>query len=395
MHVESWTNSPGSYYLNEVVGEGGYDGFDEHGNTFNYKYPVSFTTGYQTKTHNLSPGRGPKEYVRFIARQRNVRPFVYRESGVGGNGNPYEVNYYSFPSEFLEPDYGAREGILEYNCESCSITKALNKLRTGDKIQLVNDAIEARKTLSMISNATTSLIGAYRSARRGNWGLAASHLGITPGRSGSNDPTTRWLEYQYGWKPLMGDIIGGIKNIQTGMRRDPLLQQFVAKGVCRDQEQRHDTSYGRDRELTLQILVKTQYAYRISSSVLDAIDTFGVINPLSIAWEAVPFSFVVDWFVPIGNTLEALTATAGLEFVSGSRSYVHYKTLESRGPESVSPDPHFTVVDRGSYGSHSFYFRRIPLGNFEMPRLYANTHPFSTPRVASAISLIRQLVRSR
>jgi len=34
--------------------------------------------------------------------------------------------------------------------------------------------------------------------------------------------------------------------------------------------------------------------------------SLGVNNPVSIVWNAIPFSFVLDWFLPIGNMLENL-----------------------------------------------------------------------------------------
>jgi hypothetical protein len=38
----------------------------------------------------------------------------------------------------------------------------------------------------------------------------------------------------------------------------------------------------------------------------------GFINPASIAWEAVPFSFVVDWFANVGQVLNSATDFVGL-----------------------------------------------------------------------------------
>jgi hypothetical protein len=34
----------------------------------------------------------------------------------------------------------------------------------------------------------------------------------------------------------------------------------------------------------------------------------GLTDPLSVAWELIPYSFVVDWFVPIGTYLDNLNA---------------------------------------------------------------------------------------
>ena len=58
-------------------------------------------------------------------------------------------------------------------------------------------------------------------------------------------------------------------------------------------------------------------------------------NPLLTAWELVPYSFVVDWFIPIGDFLSQFSASHGLQYVSGTsvtyikysanRSYRHYR----------------------------------------------------------------------
>jgi hypothetical protein len=42
-----------------------------------------------------------------------------------------------------------------------------------------------------------------------------------------------------------------------------------------------------------------------------ALSSAGVTNPLLVAWELVPFSFVVDWFLPVGNYVEQLDAMLG------------------------------------------------------------------------------------
>lgn len=51
-----------------------------------------------------------------------------------------------------------------------------------------------------------------------------------------------------------------------------------------------------------------------------ALNQLGLANPLALAWELTSLSFVVDWILPIGQVLNALTASAGLSFVNGSLS---------------------------------------------------------------------------
>jgi hypothetical protein len=38
--------------------------------------------------------------------------------------------------------------------------------------------------------------------------------------------------------------------------------------------------------------------------------TLGLLNPENVAWELLPWSFVVDWFIPIGQYLDARAITS-------------------------------------------------------------------------------------
>lgn len=49
--------------------------------------------------------------------------------------------------------------------------------------------------------------------------------------------------------------------------------------------------------------------------------SLGLLDPLTLAWELIPFSFVVDWFLPVGTYLSQLTALNGLTLMNGFTSY--------------------------------------------------------------------------
>jgi hypothetical protein len=50
--------------------------------------------------------------------------------------------------------------------------------------------------------------------------------------------------------------------------------------------------------------------------------SIGLINPSTVVWELIPFSFVVDWFLPIGNFLHGLSALTGTSTQQGCYGYV-------------------------------------------------------------------------
>ena len=113
---------------------------------------------------------------------------------------------------------------------------------------------------------------------------------------------------------------------------------------------------------------------------------YGLVNPLSLGWELIPFSFVVDWCMPIGNFLEALTAHYGLTFDSG------FTSVTCRGSVSGTRKVSNAIGTANGIRYDFLSNNRTALGNFPMPRVYAK-NPFKTSNVMSALALFHQLLR--
>jgi hypothetical protein len=133
---------------------------------------------------------------------------------------------------------------------------------------------------------------------------------------------------------------------------------------------------------------KTTFIATLVNSRLAELQSFGVINPLSIAWEVVPFSFVVDWFIPIGATLEALTSTAGFRNDGGWTSCQRQYTLNVY---RNIPEDGNVLDDPGHYQEIGFDFLRIAYAEWPQTRVYADTTPTSTPRALNALALMSTL----
>jgi len=278
------------------------------------------------------------------------------------------------------------------------VTEALMNLRQG-RLSLGADLGEARGTMDMIAGAGTTLLKGASAARRGNFGAIPGILGMSrrdvlSGRY----PANKWLEYQYGWKPLMGSIYDGMDRLKNGFRKKRYSNRFYARSRGQDQVTHHGT---REAKFTgwrhnlnhrYSVAGHCKLWYEVENASVDKLDAAGLLNPLSVAWELVPFSFVFDWFAPVGNTLTALTATSGLRFVSG---YISMKGLTSLDVDTFQrddADPAFyQTISLGSATMESMEFQRGVFNDFPSPRFYANTHPLSTPRIANALALLRQM----
>lgn len=270
-------------------------------------------------------------------------------------------------------------------------TEALLKLQDG-KAQLGAALAEMRSTFNQVAGAASTLFRAFNSAKRGRWRQVPRDLGMSPrdvltGKFAANN----LLAYKFGWLPLMQDIHDGIKFLSEDLPPAMLL---------RAERQIHDR--GRAFWVGSSSLSKARgYANRWHGCTLFAKASAtwirkaalgGLVNPLEVAWEVMPYSFIIDWGIPIGNVLQGLTATVGLDFVGGYRSLRFEADVDvTFGPPEATTNISYSG-DYGGYTVKAYGYRRTELYAFPRPNLYVRS-PFSTGRALTALALYRQLYR--
>lgn len=138
------------------------------------------------------------------------------------------------------------------------------------------------------------------------------------------DPVTKtfsslWLELQYGWKPLLMDV-----HESAMLLSDKVATKDAFKVSVRVSRTRRDEILGDDRKTIIgvginKLWMRTSGCYRVKpeDAIIVAANAAGLLNPLSIAWELVPFSFVFDWFLPVGQFIDSFTTLSGFTQVSG------------------------------------------------------------------------------
>lgn len=84
-------------------------------------------------------------------------------------------------------------------------------------------------------------------------------------------------------------------------------------------------------ELALHGGVSSKIVGTVADPSVRTLNALGLANPLLTAWELTPFSFVVDWFMPISDILAYLSSNLGLKNVYRvdhrvvSRTWEYYK----------------------------------------------------------------------
>lgn len=198
-------------------------------------------------------------------------------------------------------------------------------------------AAEANKTADLIFNTAKRLAGAYRAVRTGRWGRACELLSIRR----PSGPRNEWLAYRYGWTPLLSDVASAAEAAASTLVERPLRLRVLRRGSSTK-----DTTIttGMFPEVKVQVHTGVEYylRYRVlrtvetqtkawleveaSSRTLMRMEQFGLANPAALAWELIPFSFVADWFVGVGDYLNAQTALLGLTVVDGGTSQLSVRT---------------------------------------------------------------------
>ncbi len=172
---------------------------------------------------------------------------------------------------------------------------------------------EGRESVNMIINRLNSLRHSWRSLRRFDLGGALRHLAAVPRRHRrraakrleNHDVSGSWLELHLGWVPLLGDIYNAAdfeveyENTKRFLR---VRSGWDNPGYVAESTSTWSYSGGVSGGVQWKAFLDVQ------SSAPSLPERLGLTDPATIAWELVPMSFVVDWFVPIGTALEAYHA---------------------------------------------------------------------------------------
>lgn len=282
--------------------------------------------------------------------------------------------------------------------------KALANLKNG-KTSMGLAFAERRKTATHVNDTIRSIARAVSAVKRGDMrsatrALKAQHRGKDT--TASVEFSKRWLEIQYGWRPLIGDVSDAVQALNERDAADP--QRYTVSAIGKFNHTTDVTVHRaagpiyRGFELSSERVQTTRHFSKhrvdafVDNAFLGELNNFGFLDAASIAWEVVPWSFVADWFLPVGKYLDLITATAGLNFRSGSVSHVHEinRTIshslecDTRSYRPVSQSVGFLPCN-----SRRFELRRSVMSSFPTPSLSLSKDPMRGLRVMNAVALLR------
>lgn len=270
---------------------------------------------------------------------------------------------------------------------------ALLKLK-DQRVNLAQAFAERAQVAGMFTNALTDIVSAYRDVRRGRFRRAADTLGIATPRRMPRKMADRWLEYQYGWRPLLGDVHGTIEQFAKSDKIDRYRVHVSEKAKSDTEETFESLGYGGfNMPYRFTVAKKTMYHcrldYKPANLTLIPFTELGLTNPASLAWELIPFSFIVDWAVPIGDWLSSLDAAFGYTFWGGTMSV----TRESNSRIMGAVDPLTPLSYSKLNGIRTFkkLSRTVYLSS-PIPTLPRAKNPWSYVHAANAAALLTTTV---
>lgn len=253
----------------------------------------------------------------------------------------------------------------------------------GQSHQLVGQAL----------STSTALYRALLCLDKGRLDCALTNLGLSPGqrsrkrmkaRLNQGDISGTWLAMQYGWLPSLSDIFAAAEAFEalTKPPREQVYRSRVTNSI-EDESSGSSSNYSCARAA----IRKKVLHYRLTE-YLPVSRSLGLLDPLSVAWELMPWSFVIDWFIPIGTYVESLAVTP---YLRGSWMLQDVVESVSQGPTKLLGCQYTNCTGGKESNSKKVVVRTtgtsplsVPYPEFDLGRVY------SGKRLLNALALFHQ-----
>jgi hypothetical protein len=183
---------------------------------------------------------------------------------------------------------------------SLDIEAMYNQIRNqirGDAVNLAVACGEYRQTAALFSNLAKA--------------IATKGKSLVRSVKRPQGASKAFLGFQYGVRPLANDILDSIRLLHTGVstplymsgrlsRKDRKTNVSVRSAAA-------NTNWKADVLHYKELRYRTTWRAKLNANfAATTLAKTGMVNPVSVAWELVPYSFVVDWFINVGDVLQSL-----------------------------------------------------------------------------------------
>lgn len=271
----------------------------------------------------------------------------------------------AWPNGRVDADALAPSDLLYQNVRNMALSQLMSRVR-GGSTNLAVDLAELGQTKRMLKdvvkfyrrlqNGPTVIEGVSR--RRVINGRPQNYVGgrwkPVSLRALAHFSASEYLKYVYGWSPLMSSIFESAITIMShGARSD--YEIFAGRGKDHSDSTvaywppGSSLPHNGTRVNKLSVRCKYVCSYNVKPTATTLLTGLTSLNPLTVAWELVPYSFVVDWFFDVGGYLQNLETA----WLWANRFGGGYVTMTYQS--SVEIDYHTAEVTSGSYYPGSYW----------------------------------------
>jgi len=306
---------------------------------------------------------------------------------------------------------------LFLDCENAAIANLNWKANAGIQANVALTLAEYRQFGSMVASTANRITKSIKALKRGQFSKAADALfdgsfkmqgtttrgySIKPGNPSKGKSLARnWLELQYGWKPLLSDALEGSRTLVSYLENAGRTQEVLGSATrSRVGQNGIKGPIPTASDIGFQIastMVRCKFGvtFQIRPDNFSFLSQFGFTNPINLVWELLPYSFVVDWFLPIGPWLESFSAPHSVEFLDGykTRFGKRYLALEVSHNGSM---PGALGSELRAYAMRtqlSVTLDRSKLLAWPTQRFPQLKNPFSNAHILNALALMRVAFR--
>lgn len=382
----------------EFVGDGD-DWWRQPDGTMSHTYsrPVSATNSHYrpdavVTIRDSSRWRAPTPYYHTLKREKMCDIQLAFDAGGGWTHGYSGVGNWSYATNWRRPF------VYPQKLEDRNVNRALLKLN-DDSAGLGEDFATWQQTADMVGDKKSLIASTVKQFKRKyplDW-LKVKKL-TRLGRKAAGAIPGRWLELQYGWIPALADVDSSMKVIAERLNNNSGRRHVQSR--LSETETNALPPSGADWIAcagqpvypaiteTSEFYSDIRFDFAIGNPALTAASNLGLANPAQLAWNLLPYSFVVDWFLPVDDFLGALSAPWGLHFIGGSITrFMRRKSVASGWVWGGVNLPTYYLIATNAERTLLDLDRRV-LDEFPGPRMPHFKNPLSLAHLANGTSLL-------
>lgn len=352
-----------------------------------------------------SDGFRPTSYSRHVLRMESVNPIDFKDLTYTWKGDTSlharSVILAAQPGgvDFTNPVVPTGEAL-----DDQAVVQARNNL-IALKVLLLEDVAQVKQTVGLVTDIYNTLVTTFLHARKGQWNKVRQRfralkrvLRSAKGRhkvalNSARLAGNSWLAYMYGIRPLLSSL----KGLTQALTED---RQYRPSYVSSTVDQKSDPMLLIQQNGRYSVFLKEgecrfssrcYIQYQPVSDITKLASELGLTNPIVVGWALLPYSFVVDWLIPIEDWLSSLVYSKGVNVLHTvlNRSYYANASFINASPGEYDLD--ITYPNKlPQVRIRAVATQRLELFVY-MPSLYLNVK-LNPSNLLSAAALILQKV---